>query len=153
MKLGTTDIRSFLDIGTGSGLLTIVANKLWKCRGIGVDNDSKSIEVSRYNFDENNCKNQVCARNLDITKESYKLNGAAKFDLIMVNILANVVEAVKCDLTKLVSNKGILILSGFTNKQKIKIKIIYQNLGFILIREHVIGNWVTLVLKARSVQL
>ncbi|MAT22386.1 MAG: hypothetical protein CML86_02650 [Rhodobiaceae bacterium] len=146
-------VKSFLDIGTGSGLLSIVANKIWKCKGISIDNDKKSIDVSRNNFNKNNCKNEVSLRVLDITKEPYKLKTSAQFDLIMINILANVVDQIKHDVVRLVAKNGILVLSGFTVYHKSKIRIKYQNLGFMLVKEYVREGWITLVLKASCIQL
>ena len=141
-------VKYFLDIGTGSGLLSIAANKIWKCRGIGIDHDKKSTEVARINIIKNNCRNMVKVRLLDITKESHKLGYLVKFDLIMINILANVVVQAKCDIAKIISNSGILIISGFTKEQKKKIRVNYQNLGFIVLREFTRNNWVTLVMRA-----
>ena len=141
-------VKYFLDIGTGSGILSVAANKIWKCRGIGIDNDKKSIEVARNNIIKNNCRNKVKVRLLDITNESHKLGYSVKYDLIMINILANVVVQAKCDIAKLISNSGILMVSGFTKEQKKKIRVNYQNLGFIVLREFTRNNWVTLVMRA-----
>ena len=141
-------VKYFLDIGTGSGILSVAASKIWKCRGIGIDNDKKSIEVARNNIIKNNCRNKVKVRLLDITNESHKLGYSVKYDLIMINILANVVVQAKCDIAKLISNSGILMVSGFTKEQKKKIRVNYQNLGFIVLREFTRNNWVTLVMRA-----
>ena len=143
-------VKYFLDIGTGSGLLSIAANKIWKCRGIGIDHDKKSIEVARNNIIKNNCRDKVKVWLLDITKESHKLGYSVKFDLIMINILANVVVQAKCDIAKIISNGGVLIVSGFTKEQKIKIRVNYQNLGFVVLKEFTRNNWVTLVMRAPS---
>jgi ribosomal protein L11 methyltransferase len=144
----TINVKYFLDIGTGSGLLSIAANKIWKCRGIGIDHDKKSIEVARNNIIKNNCRNKVKVRLLDITTESYKLRCSVKFDLIMINILANVIVQAKWEIANLISKNGILIVSGFTKEQKKKVRVSYQNLGFIVLRDFTINNWVTLVMRA-----
>ena len=89
---------------------------------------------------------------LDITKEPYKLKAAAQFDLIMINILANVVDQIKHDVVRLVAKNGILVLSGFTEYHKSKIRIKYQNLGFMLVKEYVREGWITQVLKASCIQ-
>lgn len=145
------DVKNFLDIGTGSGLLSIVTNKIWKCKGIGIDHDKKSIEVSKNNIMKNNCKNMVRVRDLDICNEWYKLGFSVQFDLIMINILANVVIEVKHIIARLVANNGILVVSGFTEEHQKKVRVNYQNLGFILLKEYNLNNWVTLVLRAPSV--
>jgi len=144
----TIDVKYFLDIGTGSGLLSIAANKIWKCRGIGIDHDKKSIEVARNNIIKNNCRNKVKVRLLDITKESHKLGYSSKFDLVMINILANIVVQARYDIAKVITNNGTLIVSGFTKEQKKKIRVNYQNLGFIVLSEFTLNNWVTLVMRA-----
>jgi len=146
------NVKNFLDIGTGSGLLSILANKIWKCEGIGIDNDKKSIEVSTGNLIKNNCRSKVKIRMLDIIKEAYKLRVTSKFDLIIVNILANVIDQIRFDIAKIISNRGILIISGFTEKQALRIRAGYQNLGFIIVKEYSHNNWVTLVLKFKMEQ-
>ena len=44
------EINYFLDIGTGSGILSIITNKLWYCSGIAIDNDKIAIDITKKNF-------------------------------------------------------------------------------------------------------
>ncbi len=141
-------VKYFLDIGTGSGLLSVATNKIWKCKGIGIDHDKKAIEVARNNIIKNDCKNKVSVGILDITKESHKLRNSGKFDLIMINIFANIIIQARHIISNLISSNGILIASGFTREQKRKIKVCYQNLGFTLLKEYTLNGWVTCVLRA-----
>jgi len=140
-----TEINCFLDIGTGSGILSIIANKLWYCSGIAIDNDSIAIDISKKNSRKNNVNPLVKYRVLDIMKGGYHLK-SKNYDLIIVNILANVINKIRFDLRELIDKNGTLILSGITYSQKNTILMHFLSIGFVKIKEYQYEEWVTLTL-------
>lgn len=138
-------INNFLDIGTGSGILSIISSKLWYCSGIAIDNDPVAIEITKINFKKNNVNPSVTYKVLDIMRDCKKLQGNG-YDLIIVNILANVINKVRFDLKKLLDKDGILILSGITYSQKRSILMYFLSIGFMKIKEIQYAEWVTLTL-------
>lgn len=98
------------DIGTGSGILAILAKKLGAKSAYGCDNDDTVIDVAR----ENALKNDVeCEFEL---KTADKLT--AKFDFICANILHNVLFEIMGDLKNLMKDSSILSLSGILDEKK-----------------------------------
>ena len=138
-------INNFLDIGTGSGILSIISSKLWYCSGIAIDNDPVAIEITKINFKKNNVNPSVTYKVLDITRDCKKLESNG-YDLIIVNILANVINKIRFDLKKLLDKNGILILSGITYSQKRAILMYFLSIGFMKIKEIQYAEWVTLTL-------
>ncbi|MDR1008361.1 MAG: 50S ribosomal protein L11 methyltransferase [Campylobacteraceae bacterium] len=127
----------FLDVGTGSGILSIAASKLGAIADI-CDTDTEALEVAHKNFAENSVK----------YKNSWVGSvGTApvKYSVIAANIIADVLLAIKNDLVNALSGDGILILSGILDKYVKQIKEQYATL--LLIDEFRENEWHTLVYK------
>ena len=98
------------DIGTGSGILAILAMKLGASEACGCDIDDTVIEVCYKNAKVNNveCKFELNTAN--------KLN--EKYDFICANILHNVLAEIMPDLKKLMKDNAKLALSGILDEKK-----------------------------------
>ena len=99
------------DIGTGSGILAILAKKLGASLAYGCDNDDTVIDVAIENANKNNeidCKFEL--------KTADKLT--EKYDFVCANILHNVLFEIMGDLKNIMKDDGILSLSGILNEKK-----------------------------------
>ena len=98
------------DIGTGSGILAILAVKLGAKSAYGCDNDDTVIDVAKENAEINkvNCKFELTTAD-NLTK---------KFDFVCANILHNVLFEIMGDLKNIMKDNGILSLSGILNEKK-----------------------------------
>ena len=108
------------DIGTGSGILAILAMKLGASEAYGCDIDDTVIEVCYKNAKVNNveCKFELNTAN--------KLN--EKYDFICANILHNVLAEIMPDLKKLMKDNAKLALSGILDeKQDVVLDAIKDN--------------------------
>ncbi len=116
---------SILDMGTGSGILSLVASKLWPNANIcACDIDEEAVIVTRGNFENNGVDKAEVAQS-----DGYqKVRG--KFDLILANILANPLIAMKDDAYKHINPSGYIILSGFNAEQEDWVVLEYENAGF-----------------------
>ena len=106
-------VRKVLDIGTGTGILAIAAKKLWpNSEVLATDIDAVAIEVAKEHAHTNNVvlKFEVMdgVKNLGITQ---------KFDIVLANILARPLIEMVQDITELVEDGGVVILSGFLENQ------------------------------------
>ena len=99
------------DIGTGSGILAILAKKLGASLAYGCDNDDTVIDVAIENANKNNEKD--CKFEL---KTADKLT--EKYDFVCANILHNVLYEIMGDLKNIMKDDGILSLSGILNEKK-----------------------------------
>lgn len=99
-----------LDMGTGSGILAIVAEKLGAKHIVGIDIDDIALKEAKKNIKVNNCKN------IDI---STSLNSETHndFDIIVCNILYNDIISLKDIFSKVIKKEGYLILSGILKEQ------------------------------------
>lgn len=98
------------DIGTGSGILAILAMKLGASEAYGCDIDDTVIEVCYQNAKVNNVE---CKFELNTAD---KLN--EKYDFICANILHNVLAEIMPDLKKLMKDNAKLALSGILDEKK-----------------------------------
>lgn len=92
---------SVLDVGCGSGILSILSQKLKAKKVFAVDNDSDVVENFNYNLDLNNSSVKLEIMNcLDIKDFNYNV------------ILANINKHILLDLIPLIYSKAIIIISG-----------------------------------------
>ncbi len=103
-------IDSLLDVGTGSGILSLVGRALGISRIAGVENDPDALTVARENFAINGCAD--IETGLDFTS----IDGT--FDLVVANILLRPLLGLRDALLERVAPGGTLILSGITNDQE-----------------------------------
>lgn len=96
-----------LDMGTGTGVLAIVAEKLGAKRILAIDIEDWSAVNAAENAERNNAKNIEClCGDIDLL-------GNEKFGLVIANINKNILKAHMEEYSKSLDNKGTLLLSGF----------------------------------------
>lgn len=100
-----------LDLGTGSGILSIIASILGCKDVLGVDIDKSVIKTAIDNVNMNNVKNvQIC--------EGTAKNIIGMYDIIVANILHNIIVKELNIWQKLLKKGGIMILSGILDEKK-----------------------------------
>lgn len=125
------------DIGTGSGILAILAMKLGASEAYGCDIDDTVIEVCYKNAKVNNVE---CKFELNTAD---KLNN--EYDFICANILHNVLAEIMPDLKKLMKDNAKLALSGILDeKQDVVLDAIKDN-GLKIIDTISQDQWVSFV--------
>ena len=120
--------KKILDIGSGSGILSVAARLLGAKEVYAVDNDYLAINSTKSNFqlnfgDLNNLNTYLGSFNEVILK-----NQLEQFDFVLCNILAEVIKGMIPNIYKCLRNNGEVIFSGILNSQKDEIiKILIQN--------------------------
>ena len=104
-------LREVLDVGTGSGILSIVAVKLGAGRVVATDIDPDAIEIAR----ENAVRNNVASRIEFALKPLDEIPG--KFSLILANIYETVLSELLGEFSKHLRPDGLLVVSGLTAEQ------------------------------------
>ena len=120
--------KKVLDIGSGSGILSIAARLRGAKEVCAVDNDYLAINSTNSNFQLNfgNLKNFNSF--LGTFNEVVLKNQLQQFDFVLCNILAEVIKEMIPNIYKCLSNNGEVIFSGILNSQKDEIiKILNQN--------------------------
>jgi ribosomal protein L11 methyltransferase len=120
--------KKILDIGSGSGILSVAARLLGAKEVYAVDNDYLAINSTKSNFqlnfgDLNNLSTYLGSFNEVILKNQLK-----QFDFVLCNILAEVIKGMIPNIYKCLRKNGEVIFSGILNSQKDEIiKILIQN--------------------------
>jgi ribosomal protein L11 methyltransferase len=138
-----TTPQNILDVGTGTGILSIACKKLWQDSYLlATDIDHIAIDIAKENARINEVRYE-----LSVSYEK-QLN-QNKFDLIISNILANPLIQMASDFHTLLSGDGQLILSGFiANQEKLLIDA-YHKEGFVVLDKKTQNDWVALLLKLK----
>lgn len=132
-----------LDLGCGTAILGILAAKLGASSILAVDIDNASVKTARQSIDNNGETNRIqVMRGVlnDVPEEA--------FDLIFINIIADVIIEISTDIKKYVKSGTNIILSGIIKGRKAEVKRKYSDLGFILIDEMNMGEWEAMVFRA-----
>lgn len=116
--------QTFLDMGTGTGILGIGCVKLG-LSGFGADIDPLSISNARENCDMNG----VSAESFEIQEGSVELVQGQQYDVVIANILAGPLREMAPQLKPLVKEGGCLILSGFLSVQVPGMLEAYADMG------------------------
>lgn len=131
-----------LDMGTGSGILSIAAAKIWqnKPQIIAADIDEESVDVTANNAVTNNVENNITA----VLSDGYTnklIKDKAPYDLIFANILANPLKAMSKDAYASLKSGGCYLISGFIDNQEQDIVKHHQECGFTLLKIYRNENW------------
>jgi ribosomal protein L11 methyltransferase len=100
---------SFIDLGCGSGILTIAASLLGFSSVQGFDNDEDAVRISSENSRVNNLPNDVQFQVIDLNKMNHSLG---KFDCVAANIQADILISNAEKILGLSKPNSVIILSG-----------------------------------------
>ena len=134
-----------IDVGCGSGILSIAALKLGAEKALGVDIDPEAMQASRENAAINGVTNQLELGIGSVTEINSGKFGIQTAQLVLANILAPVlVQLLKQGLGELVMPDGWLILSGILEEQSPEVELALEVNGYHLVRKSQMGDWVAL---------
>ena len=120
--------KKILDIGSGSGILSVAARLLGAKEVCAVDNDYLAINSTKSNFQLNFGNLNNLNTYLGSFNEVILKNQLTQFDFVLCNILAEVIKGMIPNIYKCLRNNGEVIFSGILNSQKDEIiKILIQN--------------------------
>ncbi|HVJ41353.1 MAG TPA: 50S ribosomal protein L11 methyltransferase [Dongiaceae bacterium] len=135
-----------LDVGTGTGILAFAMARLFKVPVIGGDNDKDSVRVARENASLNGLKREVKIVNSNGYRAA-AIRGAAPFDLVCANILANPLIELAPALAGVLARNGRAVLSGLLQTQEKDVLAAHRALGLELDFRLRLKDWSVLVLK------
>jgi ribosomal protein L11 methyltransferase len=137
-----------IDVGCGSGILSVAAIKLGTARALGVDIDPRAVEVSLENAVLNGVADRYSAGTGSVVEILRGDFGLRQAPLIFANILAPVLIRLFGDrLAELVSPGGHLILSGILAEQEAAVLEAASAHGLTLSTHRQINDWVALCVE------
>ena len=133
-------ISSILDIGTGSGILSIMSSRIFSCKVTGIDNDAEAIFQAKSNLKINSLTSSIEF----MLSELDEVRG--KFDLIIINISYEYIYS-KFEILSSRFNDSVFILSGFLSDSFPNLNRLFIVKKFSIIYMIYHDNWITVALK------
>lgn len=131
--------RSFLDIGTGSGILAIAAAKLGYSPARCFDFDPESVRVAKANAAQNDVVHLVKPVRRDLTK--LPLASATRYHVVCANLIYDLLIAERDRILSRLRPEGVLVLAGILQTQFAKVERAYRQAGLELIATEVEKEW------------
>ncbi len=134
---------SLLDLGCGSGILSIGAILLGAEKACAVDIDENSVKIAAENANKNNIAKEkytaLCGNIIsDIGLREQIGNG---FDVVCANIVADVLVAMSPLFEDFLKDKGILVVSGIIDSRKDEVLNVIKERGFELLETSEKEDW------------
>lgn len=133
-----------LDIGTGSGILSICASKMGALKCNAYDIDPVAVKVARDNVREDGCTN-VFVDVSDLLKNVDLSEG--KYDFCVANIVADIIIRMLKDIDKYLLPGSPLILSGIIGDRAQEVREAVVSHGFTVEREIGENDWVGMLVR------
>lgn len=134
-----------IDVGCGTGILSIIAVKLGAAHAEAVDIDEVAVRVSKENCTINDVSDMI-----SVSKGVLSDLAPQKADIMVANIIADVVIGISELVPGYLKQGGILLTSGIIKERKEDVIKAYTALGFQLINVDEMGEWVAIVFKCQD---
>ena len=131
-----------LDVGTGSGILSVGGVLLGAPSALGVDIDPVAVKVANENAEINEVSDKtefVCG---DLTD---KVHG--KFEIVTANIVADVIIRLLSTVKNYLLKGGVLIISGIIDTRADEVENACHEAGFVTEKRLEHGGWVAIKLR------
>lgn len=140
--------QKILDMGTGSGILSIAAAKIWQSEPqiIAADIDEEAVDVTIGNAVTNNVENTLRV----VLSDGYgnpEISQKAPYDLVFANILANPLKEMCSDAFRCLRTGGYYLISGFIDNQEKDITEHHLKTGFRMLKTYKMDNWRAILLQ------
>lgn len=139
-----------LDVGSGSGILSIIGLKLGAKAALGTDIDPNAIHAMYDNAKVNNITEgefTVKIGNIIDDKTLQEEVGMEKYDIVVANILADVIIPLSSEIKQHMKKGGLYITSGIIYMKRDEVKEAIEDNGFTIVEENKMGEWVSFVAK------
>lgn len=130
---------SFLDIGTGSGILAIAAAKLGYSPVRAFDCDPTAVRIARANARRNRIQDQISITRADLMQ--LPVRSKTQFDLICANLLDSLLISECRRICNRLKPDGRLVLAGILTSQFGPVRKAYEAAGLKLIRSRAQREW------------
>lgn len=133
---------SVLDVGCGSGILSVGALLLGAANATGVDIDQLAVKTARENAARNGFdKTKFTVEHGNLAE---KIHG--QFDVIAANIVADVIIRFAPEVSRLLKTAGVLLVSGIIDQREAEVAAALREAGLTVQHRTELENWVCLEL-------
>ena len=142
-----------LDVGCGSGILSVVALKYGAAHAFGTDLDPNAIIASHENSEQNNItpeQFEVIEGNIIDDKKVQDACGYECYDIVCANILADVLEPLSVNIHRHMKHGAYFITSGIINtKEEEVVEAFKENSELEIVEINHDGEWVNVTARRR----
>ena len=131
-----------IDVGTGSGVLTIAAAKYGAKEILALDLDEVAVNSAKINCKLNKVHDQVTIKQNDLLK-----GVEFKADIIVANILAEVIVRFTDDVERLLKPGGLFISSGIIKQKRAEVEAAIVNSGLVIEEVMTMEDWVSITAR------
>lgn len=142
-----------LDVGCGSGILSIAGIKLGAANALGTDIDVHALEATKENIEVNHISSEqfsLMAGDLITDKDLQEQVGFKKYDVVVANILADIIIPLSGEIQNHMTDDGVFISSGIINTKKSEVEDALLQNGFDIVETNEMGDWVSFVAKIKK---
>jgi len=126
-----------IDVGCGTGILSIAAAKLGAGHVLAIDLDPTSVKVTRENIKLNHLEDRISAEEGNLLDKI-----GEKADLIVANIIADVIIKLSSPAKQLLNDNGVFIVSGIIRDRADEVQEKLLKDGFCITDTLSMGEWV-----------
>lgn len=134
---------TLLDIGTGSAILAIAAEKLGAAQVDAFDYDDRAVKAAQANIRRNRCRRITMAK-----RNLLRWKPRKRHPLVMANIFSEILRMAASQIVAAVSPGGCLVLSGILRPQERETLATFRGLGLRLEAVSRRGKWVTILMRS-----
>ncbi len=138
--------KTMLDIGCGSGILSVCGLLLGADSAVGVDIDALAVKTAR----ENGKTNGFEEPQYKVLQGSLTDKVSGKFDIIAANIVADIIVILCADVKKYLNPDGIFITSGIIEPRENDVLEAFEKNGLEVIARHESGGWLCFETKVKK---
>lgn len=131
-----------VDVGCGSGVLSIAAVRLGAKKALALDLDDVAVKVTKENVKMNGLAGQI-----EVKQNNLLDHIEGEYDLIVANILAEVILRFVGDAYKRVKSGGYFLTSGIIAHKKEEVKEALLQNGFTIVETLLMEDWVAFISK------
>ena len=153
LKKYVTPDTEMLDVGTGSGILGIVALKLGAKHVLGTDLDPCAVPAVSENKEANQIEENsfdMMIGNIIDDKEEQDQVGYEKYDIVAANILADVLVPLTPVIVNQLKDGGIYVTSGIIEDKEETVKAAVEAAGLTVLEVHHQGEWVSVTARKET---
>jgi ribosomal protein L11 methyltransferase len=134
-----TVTQSFLDLGSGSGILAIAAAKLGYSPVNALDSDPEAIRFAQANIRLNRLSRQVRVSQMDVSRLPRR--PPQRYSLVCANLIVNLLVKEKERIVAHLEKGGLLVLAGILATEFTKVRREYAKRGLRLVTHRTEGEW------------
>jgi ribosomal protein L11 methyltransferase len=150
IKKFLTPETELLDVGTGSGILAILALMYGAKHAVGTDLDPCAVEAVAQNMEANNIPQeafQMMIGNIITDKEVQDKVGYERYDIVVANILADVLVPLTPVILHQMKPGAVYITSGIINTKEDEVRAAVEAAGLEILEVTYQGEWVSVTAR------